>query len=327
MKLNTRKFMLLLSFILIFTLIFILISIFFISPKAPKVGTEFDKSQKKKDFGPFCDFKGKIIFQSNFDGDNEIYLMTNDGIQKLTDNTWEDEYPVWSPDGKKIAFFSNEKGNFDIYIMNPNGTEITPIISSPENERDPFWFPDSKTIGYTKEIKQFLRKTQALFKVNINTKRTAKVIPNYSSTHAIAHHSPAAPLIAFTGKRRFGWDVGIYDMQKKEVKFLEDGGKSCRARFSKDGKKLAYVSSKADGKGDIWLMNPDGSRKTLLTKSTDTYDYFPSWSPDGKHIVFNSSTQHSHSGDWKVCIIEVRTKKVFLLFDSPGNDVFPDWHR
>ncbi|MBE0460626.1 MAG: PD40 domain-containing protein [Candidatus Aminicenantes bacterium] len=327
MKKNTRKFIFLLSFIFIFILISILISIFLISPKATKVGTAFDKSQKVKDFGPHCDFKGKIIFQSNFDGDNEIYLMTNKGIQKLTDNTWEDEYPVWSHDGKKIAFSSNEKGNFDIYIMNPDGTEITPITSSLEDERDPFWFPDDKTIGYTKEIKQFLRKTEVLFKLNINTKRTAKIIPNYSSTHAIANHSPVAPLVVFTGKRRFGWDVGIYDVQQKEVKFLEEGGKSCRARFSKDGKKLAYVSSKADGKGDIWLMNPDGSHKALLTKTTETYDYFPSWSPDGKHIVFNSSIQYSHSGDWKICIIEVSTKKVFLLFDSPGNDVFPDWHK
>ncbi|MEA2006004.1 MAG: hypothetical protein U9O50_07090, partial [Acidobacteriota bacterium] len=86
MKKTTRKFIFLLSFILIFTLIFILIFIFFISPKAPKVGTALDKTPKIKDFGPYFDFKGNIIFQSYFDGDNEIYLMTNKGIQKLTDN-------------------------------------------------------------------------------------------------------------------------------------------------------------------------------------------------------------------------------------------------
>ena len=73
-------------------------------------------------------------------------------------------------------------------------------------------------------------------------------------------------------------------------------------------------------------MNPDGTQKTRLTLRNDTYDYFPSWSPDERYIVFNSSRQHDHDGDWALYLIEVKSKKVILLFDSPGNDVFADWH-
>lgn len=285
-----------------------------------------NQSVVNKDLKPKHAFKGKIIFQSNFDGDNEIYLLTKQKLTKLTDNSWDDEYPVWSPDGNKIAFTANPQGNFDIFLMNPDGTDITPVTTSSSNEADPSWFPDGKSIAYTKEIKKLLRKEGALYRVNIDTKRTKKIIPRYSKINVIPHVSPTGALITFTGKQMFGWDVAMYDMRKNKVTFLDEGGKSCRARFSPDGKKLAYVSSKADGKGDIWLMNPDGSEKTRLTKRDETYDYFPSWSSDGKYIVFNSSHKHDHNADWKLFIIEVKSQSIILLFDSPGNDNFPDWH-
>ena len=138
--------------------------------------------------------------------------------------------------------------------------------------------------------------------------------------------SPTANLLAFTGKKSIGWDVAVYNTHSQKVTFLNEGGNSCRPRFSKDGKQIAYVSSEADGKGDIWIMSSNGSNKVRLTERDNTYDYFPSWSPDGRYIVFDSSTQHSHEGDWQLWVVEVRTRKTWLLFDSTGNDIFPDWN-
>jgi len=73
-------------------------------------------------------------------------------------------------------------------------------------------------------------------------------------------------------------------------------------------------------------MKPDGSDKTRLTKMDDTYEYFPCWSPDGKYIVFNSSKRIEHDSDWKLYIMKIKTQEIFFLFDSPGNDIFPDWY-
>jgi len=273
-------------------------------------------------------FTGKIIFQSNFDGDNEIYLLSESGLEQLTNNTWQDEYPVWSPDGKKIAFTSNREGQYDIFTMNSEGEEVFSITSSPQDEKEPAWYPDGKKLAFTREAKKFLKKQTALYQIDINTHKTKKIIPQYSKAHGIANISPSASLITFTGKRTIGWDTAIYNIEENQVNFLNRGGKSCRARFSKDGKKLAYVSSiNADGKSDIWIMKPDGSEKIRLTLRNDTYDYFPAWSPDGKHIVFNSSLQHNLNGDWQLYILDVKTGKANLLFDSTGNDIFPDWHQ
>jgi Tol biopolymer transport system component len=307
------------------TIAIFLLSIFLIYAWGQENGIK-TTALENEDLQPKFPIEGRIVFQSNLDGDNEIYLISDTKIIKLTDNSWNDEYPVWSPDGNKIAFTANPRGNYDVFTMNPDGSKITPITSLSTDAKTLSWFPDGKSIAYTREIKKFLKKELCLFRIDITTKGTKRIIPRYRKNHAIPHISPTAPVITFTGKRLLGWDVAVYDMNKNKMEYLDEGGKSCRARFSKDGKKLAYVSTKADKKGDIWIMSPDGSQKTGLTDRNETYDYFPCWSPDGRYIAFNSSHQGDHNGDWKLCILELKSRKVLLLFDSPGSDVFPDWH-
>jgi Tol biopolymer transport system component len=75
-------------------------------------------------------------------------------------------------------------------------------------------------------------------------------------------------------------------------------------------------------------MNPDGSGQIRLTERNETYDYFPAWSPDGKSVLFcsNAKGHYSYEGDWGLYLVDVDTKKTTLLLDTPGRDVFPDWH-
>jgi Tol biopolymer transport system component len=123
-----------------------------------------------------------------------------------------------------------------------------------------------------------------------------------------------------------GWDAFRANLSTGEIGPLTEGGKACRPRFSPDGAKIAFVSSSADGKGDIWLMGPDGAEKERLTDRPETYDYFPAWSPDGKWIVFASGTKHYPTeGVWELALVKPGTKIVVPLFRSGARDVFPDW--
>lgn len=276
---------------------------------------------------PKFPFKGKIALQSDLDGDHEIYLLTESGLQKLTDNSWDDEFPRWSPDGTKIAFTANRHGNYDIFVMDIDGANCVQITDSPRDEVELAWFPEETKIAYTEEVKRRFGKSFTLWEIDLKTKEKRKIIPEFDGSNALPNFSPTSPLMVFTGKRMMGWDVFLFDWERGEIHDLVKGGKSCRGSFSKDGQKIAYVSSEADGKGDIWMMNPDGSGKERLTHRDETFDYYPSWSPDGKYVVFASSLKHyPHEGNWALYLVRVSTKTVIPLLDYPGKFLFPDWY-
>ena len=77
--------------------------------------------------------------------DNEIYVFEGSGPSghwvQVTDNAWNDEDPAWSPDGTKIAFTSNRDGNYEIYVMNADGTNQTRLTNDPQDQTLPSWQP------------------------------------------------------------------------------------------------------------------------------------------------------------------------------------------
>ena len=103
----------------------------------------------------------RIVFRARRDGhfENklaityEIYVMDADGQnqQRLTNNRKNDWSPSWSPDGGRIAFASDRKGdleNFEIYVMDADGQNQQRLTNNRAWDWYPSWSPDSKRIAF-----------------------------------------------------------------------------------------------------------------------------------------------------------------------------------
>ena len=92
----------------------------------------------------------QIIFRSNRDGNDEIYVMAADGSEQrnLTHHPASDADPAWSPDGTRIAFVSDRDGDGEIYVMDADGSNPTRLTDSPRKDTHPAWSPDGQWIAF-----------------------------------------------------------------------------------------------------------------------------------------------------------------------------------
>src|SRR5438093_5918269 len=82
------------------------------------------------------------------DDNVDIYVMAVDGtgLTRLTDDPASDAFPYWSPDGQRLAFYSERDGQGDVYIMNADGSGIERVTDDPALDIPDGWSPDGERL-------------------------------------------------------------------------------------------------------------------------------------------------------------------------------------
>ncbi|MBT4096036.1 MAG: hypothetical protein HOM68_18255 [Gemmatimonadetes bacterium] len=80
-----------------------------------------------------------------------LWLMSTDDFNpvQITDTASDDDSaPTWSPDGQRLAFASDRSGDWEIYTIGPDGTDLVQLTNSEDYDMDPTWSPDGSRIAF-----------------------------------------------------------------------------------------------------------------------------------------------------------------------------------
>jgi Tol biopolymer transport system component len=294
----------------------------------------------------------KIVYESNRDGNFDLYLVNADGSNpvNLTRTPDVDElYPKPSPDGTRICFVADEGKGKDkvrnLYYMNSDGTGRTRVA---DNAREPCWSPDGKAIAYMKgEFEKFTYSdfaTKGLFIYDLATGKTRQHVNQKLHHLYTLNWSPDGKWFVATVHGGMGFQHGILAFEADGDKVFDLGLHGCRPNISPDGKKVTWGHGDfCAGVADLDLAGPTPKAiniHNVVESKNPVETYHITWSPDGKYITFTRGPKFMgkrlnnllpefpgvEAPGWNVCVADATQKDRWVALTADGkSNKQPSW--
>ena len=226
----------------------------------------------------------------------DIWTVSADGgtAQLLVSHPATESRPLYSPDGKRLAFVSNRTGNGDIYILNLETSDLMRLTFDDANDQIDAWSRDGQWIYFSSTSKDIAGMND-IFRVS-STGGT----PMQVSSDRYANEFWSSPLadgsIVFSARGISNgqwWRKGKSHIDETEIwmktgeryeQIAQRGAKQLWTMANADGSRIFYVSDRG-GAQNIWTQ-PRGGQAKQLTNFTDGRVLWANMSYDGKEIVF-----------------------------------------
>ncbi len=194
---------------------------------------------------------------------------------------------AWSPDGSKISFSWNGEGNFEIYVMQADGSAVTNLTHDPGSDRYATWSQDGKRLAFASDRSG--KDKIDIYVMNADGSNVVR-LTREAGPNSFPSWSKDGKRIVFMSKRDGHWQIYAMNADgsdQKRVTASEANDEN--PMFSPDSAHVIFESNRdGDHKDQLYSVKIDGSGLKRLTHD-DANNVFPGWAPDGKSVIFGAS--------------------------------------
>jgi serine/threonine protein kinase/Tol biopolymer transport system component len=254
---------------------------------------------------------------------HDLFVAKSDGSdsQKLVSLPEAAFDPAWSPDGNVIRFSVGgyATAQRSLWQVSVNGTNLHPLFSG--------WHtpPDECCGKWTSDGKYFVFQSKGNIWAETEKGSWFRKAPEQAAQLTTGPMTFSSPLPSKDGKQLFvvgtlaRGELTRYDAKSAAFVPFLSGISAESVSFSKDGQWVAYVSFP---EGTLWASKSDGSQRVQLSYPP-LYAMQPSWSPDGKQIVFFDFSPGQRSKLYSVSMYGGAPRE--LLPDDSQGQLDPSW--
>ena len=249
----------------------------------------------------------RFIFSQKVGGDRndneEIFTLGTDGndLRRITQNSFWDLYPAWSPDGSRIAFLSQRATNLGIYIMNADGSNAKLLYDSSSNEADIDWRGD--WIVFTKDSSIWIIQSDGSGVRQVTKPPRAGEwgkanlpIGDYDPRISPDGTKVVYERLVDDQSPHGNYDFFIVDIDSSHESRLTNSGYSQGlADWSNSGGQIVYIVAAigATGLYDLYMMKADGTENRNITPQYFPPEFLCHWA-----IFSNDDTATYFIGEW-----------------------------
>lgn len=227
-----------------------------------------------------------IVFVSEQGGQVDLFTVLTDGSgrQQLTNDPAHEQYPVWSPDGSRIAFQRSEPGEetAEIYLMAADGSNLTNLSNDAGDDWTPAWSPDGTQLLFASARDGYP------MRLYVGSPDGGEWRPiDHTEGAAMPAWSPDGRRIAYRKELPGNDEIFVVNLDGSgSLNLTNHFSNDFTPSWSPDGQRIVFEASR-DGNNEIYGMDDNGANLRRLTESS-LDDEYPQWSPDGTVILYTS---------------------------------------